>query len=202
MVRTGLAKLISERRRFSVVASVGDPAELTDTPPTDLVLLDLPAPADVRILDVIGRLAARSRVLVTSTWTYPPTPLSTVRVGVRACLTRQSDEQVVLSALDTVAGGGLYICPDLVARLPAELSTRFSEDPAGLTPREIETLRWIACGLTHGQIATRMGLTEATVNTYAKRLRAKLNVGNKAQLTRVAIELGHLDERRPSHPAA
>jgi DNA-binding CsgD family transcriptional regulator len=47
-----------------------------------------------------------------------------------------------------------------------------------------------------------MGLTEATVNTYAKRLRAKLNVGNKAQLTRVAIELGHLDERRPSHPAA
>jgi DNA-binding CsgD family transcriptional regulator len=46
-----------------------------------------------------------------------------------------------------------------------------------------------------------MGLSQATVNTYAKRIRAKLKVGNKAELTRVAIELGYLgNERR--HVAA
>jgi DNA-binding NarL/FixJ family response regulator len=37
-----------------------------------------------------------------------------------------------------------------------------------------------------------MGLTEATVSTYVKRIRSKLNVGNKADLTRTAIELGLL----------
>ena len=61
------------------------------------------------------------------------------------------------------------------------------EDPSGLAPREIETLRWIALGFTHAQIATRMGLSQATVNTYAKRIRAKLAVGNKAELTRAAV---------------
>ena len=46
------------------------------------------------------------------------------------------------------------------------------------------------------------GLSRATVNTYAKRIRTKLNVGNKAELTRMAIELGHLSDARPGHPAA
>jgi DNA-binding CsgD family transcriptional regulator len=58
--------------------------------------------------------------------------------------------------------------------------------------REVETLRWVARGLTHRQIGTRMGLTEETVNTYLKRIRAKLGVHNKALLTRRAIELGYL----------
>ena len=51
-----------------------------------------------------------------------------------------------------------------------------------------------AHGLTQGQIATRMGLSQATVNTYAKRIRAKLKVSNKAELTRIAIDLGHPGE--------
>ncbi|RSM62104.1 hypothetical protein DMB66_22730 [Actinoplanes sp. ATCC 53533] len=72
---------------------------------------------------------------------------------------------------------------------------------AGWPPREIETLRWIASGFTHAQIATRMGLSTTTVDTYAKRIRAKLNVSNKAELTRVAIELGHVVQRRRAAPA-
>jgi DNA-binding CsgD family transcriptional regulator len=53
-----------------------------------------------------------------------------------------------------------------------------------LAPRELETATLLAQGLTHRQISRRMGLTEATVSTYVKRLRAKLNVGNKAELTK------------------
>ena len=37
-----------------------------------------------------------------------------------------------------------------------------------------------------------MGLTTSTVNTYAKRIRGKLNVTNRSELTRIAIELGQL----------
>jgi FixJ family two-component response regulator len=47
-----------------------------------------------------------------------------------------------------------------------------------LAPREIETVRWIAMGYTQAQIATRMGLSLATVNTYATRIRSKL-LGNQ-----------------------
>ncbi|GIJ46306.1 hypothetical protein Val02_31920 [Virgisporangium aliadipatigenens] len=67
-----------------------------------------------------------------------------------------------------------------------------------LAPREVQTLQLIARGLTHAAAARELGLTEATVNTYVKRIRSKLHVGNKAELTRRAIELGYV---RP-HSAA
>jgi DNA-binding CsgD family transcriptional regulator len=93
------------------------------------------------------------------------------------------------------------MCPQLVAQLHAELLRSAQEESSGLAPREIETLRWIALGFTESQIATRMGLSQTTVNTYAKRIRGKLNVSNKADLTRMAIELGYLGHGH-RHPAA
>ncbi|MFI9382488.1 response regulator transcription factor [Kutzneria sp. NPDC052558] len=67
-----------------------------------------------------------------------------------------------------------------------------ADPPPRLGRREVEALRWVAQGLTHRQIGTRMGLTEETVNTYLKRVRSKLGAHNKALLTRRAIELGYL----------
>jgi DNA-binding NarL/FixJ family response regulator len=56
-----------------------------------------------------------------------------------------------------------------------------------LSDREEQVLRLIASGLTHGQIATRLGISPHTVDTYVKRIRSKLGVGNKAELTRAAL---------------
>jgi DNA-binding NarL/FixJ family response regulator len=56
-----------------------------------------------------------------------------------------------------------------------------------LSEREEEVLRQISQGLTHSQIATRLGITRNTVDTYVKRIRAKLGAGNKAELTRAAL---------------
>jgi DNA-binding NarL/FixJ family response regulator len=58
-----------------------------------------------------------------------------------------------------------------------------------LSLRERQVLSYIASGLTHGQTATRMHLTKATVDTYVERIRRKLGAGNKADLTRAAVSL-------------
>ncbi|MGC5015673.1 helix-turn-helix transcriptional regulator [Streptosporangium sp. DT93] len=70
-----------------------------------------------------------------------------------------------------------------------------------LSEREEQVLRQIARGLTHGQIATRLGISPHTVDTYVKRIRAKLGVGNKAELTRAAL-LGRFASDRPPAPTA
>ncbi|MFI1195285.1 response regulator transcription factor [Micromonospora sp. NPDC020750] len=71
-----------------------------------------------------------------------------------------------------------------------------------LAPREAATLELIAQGLTHAQTARRLGISEATVNTYVTRIRSKLDVGNKAELTLEAITLGLVQRRRSGvHPA-
>jgi DNA-binding NarL/FixJ family response regulator len=88
----------------------------------------------------------------------------------------------------------MHLDAGLARRLHSELRRPATAPASALARRELETLRWIAAGLTHGQIARRMDLTEATVSTYVKRIRSKLNVGNKADLTRKAIELGLLPD--------
>jgi DNA-binding NarL/FixJ family response regulator len=130
--------------------------------------------------------------------------------GAFGCVSREADEEELLRAVQTVAQGGLYVAAGLADRLHDELRQSSTAPLPALPQREMEALRWLAAGLTHGQIARRMNLTESTVSTYINRVRNRLNVGNKADLTRKAIELGLLgDEPRQAvddlarlHPAA
>ena len=112
--------------------------------------------------------------------------------GVRAFLTRDADAPELLNAVQTVRAGGLHVTAELVETLMGQALAGAPGGRQSLASREVETLQWVAEGLTHGQISRRMGLTEATVSTYVKRIRTKLNAGNKAELTRRAIELGYL----------
>jgi DNA-binding NarL/FixJ family response regulator len=103
--------------------------------------------------------------------------------------------------LRVIAMGGIHIGHEYAPGMRDYPDDRPPGSDVVLTPRETETLCAVAQGLTHSQAARRLGLTEATVNTYVKRLRAKLNAGNKAELTRIAIERGHLHTRRPHPPS-
>lgn len=105
---------------------------------------------------------------------------------------RESGEHLVSAVRAVIAGapvrsGGGY--PDAVV---VDEAQRPGGSP--LSEREEQVLRQIARGLTHGQIATRLGISPHTVDTYVKRIRAKLGVGNKAELTRVAL-LGQVPAR-------
>jgi DNA-binding NarL/FixJ family response regulator len=194
VARAGLVDVAISSAEFAVIACVDSMSDLDllDRPP-DVAVLRLEALAGAAALPAIEELSRRCPVVVNSAWARPLTVVSVLRAGAQACLTRFSDAATILSALSTVAHGGLYVCPDLVEQLQGEMASGSHADPTALAPREIETLTLIAIGLTHAQIARRMGLAPATVNTYAKRLRSKLKAGNKAELTRMAVELGHLD---------
>jgi DNA-binding NarL/FixJ family response regulator len=202
--RAGLEKFVSETAGLSVATSVRCVEDLmTGEAAFDVAIVDVVLGPGGPALTAIEQVAERGPVVVSSAWDRPLTFGGVLRAGARGYVTSHSDGAVIVAGLVTVGQGGFYVCPELTERFHSEVVRNVSENPSGLAPREAETLRWIARGLTHAQIARRMGLTEATVNTYAKRIRAKLNAGNKAELTRIAIELGHMsseDGRR--FPAA
>jgi DNA-binding NarL/FixJ family response regulator len=205
MARAGLEQVVRECSGVVLGFSVATVPELDQSQPAggqQVIVVDLPPGPFRPALEIIAKLAVIGWPLVSSTWDQPPTVLAAIRAGARGLITRYSDQRSVSHTLRTVAEGGVGIAPDLSERFLAEVSGAADGNDGGLAPREVETLRWIALGFTHTQIATRMGLSPATVDTYAKRLRAKLNVSNKAELTRVAIELGHLaqDQRRRYSP--
>jgi DNA-binding NarL/FixJ family response regulator len=197
--RGGMERLVQEDAQLKVVASVAGVDDLEAAgPPADVVVLNLARPAEAASLSLIGRVADLSRPLVVSAWDQPASLLAAVRVGARACVSRRSDPAGMAAALTVVTLGGFYVCTRLREQFQAELVGTGRDESGSLAPREIETLRWIARGFTQAQIAYRMGVSEATINTYAKRIRAKLNASNKAELTRKAIQLGHLSDDRPA----
>jgi DNA-binding NarL/FixJ family response regulator len=204
ITRSGLELLAATIPGLTVIASVASAAELDQLGAAyDVVVMDVPVGEDGGLsLKTIARMAEISRPLVISGWDRPPSLLAVVRAGAWGCVTWQSSHGTVARALSVVAAGGFFLCEQLVDRFHVEVNRPPRADPHGLAPREVETLQWIARGLTHGQIATRMGLSQATINTYAKRIRAKLKVNNKAELTRIAIEFGHLGEGHHDHFAA
>jgi DNA-binding NarL/FixJ family response regulator len=94
----------------------------------------------------------------------------------------KSGDEIVAAMRMVTSGTRVCATEDELARSAQATAA----DPA-LSEREGQVLRQIAHGLTHAQIATRLGISLHTVDTYVKRIRAKLGVGNKAELTRAAL---------------
>lgn len=139
---------------------------------------DLPVGLDVLILDVdaapepvrdafIARLAPHTRVLVIS----PPERTRELRAcmasGAQGHLTDRCTPGTVRAAVCGAAGA--------------------EERPPALSARERQVLDCIAGGLTQDQTARRLGISSHTVDTYTRRVRRKLGLGNKADLTRAAL---------------
>lgn len=184
--------------------------------PNMLVLeADTPGAADVVVFtpDARDRLAPddrmTSQVLVID-HDGAATLVDDARAGVRGFVSIEVTADELCLAVTAVDGGGFYLSPELAAGFNQALTSAIgpagpvTEVPAvglaSLTEREIATLRLVAQGLTHRQVARQLSLTYATVDTYVKRIRAKLGVGNKADLTRRAVALGVV-EIMPGQPA-
>jgi DNA-binding NarL/FixJ family response regulator len=72
---------------------------------------------------------------------------------------------------------------------PQDSQTGTARSVTGLSQRETLVLTLVGDGYTNDQIARRIGISKHTVDTYLRRIRSKLNLGNKAQLARAAMHL-------------
>ena len=189
VARYGVQLIVASEPGLDVVAATDSIAGLrSGWPDPDVVVLDLYL-QDGRVLGTeITRLAARCPVLMMSASARREDVLSAIRAGGAGYLVKSATSDVFVDAIRTVAAGGFYVSSqlaDLISADPAESQVR-------LAPREREALSLIAQGFTQAQAARRMGLSPATIDTYIRRIRRKFGGGNKAELTRRAIELGEV----------
>jgi DNA-binding NarL/FixJ family response regulator len=110
-----------------------------------------------------------------------------IRSGIAAILDAAEDIEVVAE----LPADAVVYSEDAYFAGPREVGgDKLAQRPGRLSARERETLAHIARGLTHTQIATRMRISKATVDTYVARIRAKLKLGNKAELAIAAVAYG------------
>lgn len=192
VARFGVAALLDKVDDLAVTTAVATVAELPrdehDRVVADLIMLDLYQADGRPALSAITELSEQLPVLVLSASRAPADVLAAMQAGACGYLTKQAGEEAYVTAIRTVASGGFYLSAQLADLIQAATLGKPATKPTEtLSPREQEALGYIARGFTHQQTATRMGVSKATVDTYIARIRAKLQLGNKAELALAAL---------------
>jgi DNA-binding NarL/FixJ family response regulator len=184
-------------------ASTGDEAlvRARATRPAVVVLdLQIPEPNGVEVTASLVREDPTVRVLILSASGEQSDVLEAVKAGATGYLVKSASSAELLDAVRRVSLGDTVFTPGLAGLVLGEYR-RLSEGPAAyadndaprLTERETEVLRLVAKGLSYRQIADRLVLSHRTVQNHVQNTLRKLQLHNRVQLVRYAIEQG-LDE--------
>ncbi|MFE9205725.1 response regulator [Micromonospora sp. NPDC007230] len=197
MWREGVARDLTEAGHL-VVATSGEGRQAVRVAAAvrpDVVVLDLQLP-DVSGVEVIRGLRAvlpEVRVLMLSASGEPQSVLDAIKAGATGYLVKSAAPAEFLDAVRRTAAGEPVFTPGLAGLVLGEYRRLAAapHDPAPrLTERETEVLRLVAKGLSYKQIAERLGLSHRTVQNHVQNTLGKLQLHNRVELTRYAIERG------------
>ena len=187
---------------FEVVATAATGTEaITRARATrpDVVVLDLniPPPSGVEVTATLMSDDHQPRVLVLSASGEQADVLDAVKAGATGYLVKSASREELTDAVRRVSVGDTVFTPGLAGLVLGEYR-RLSEEPTGsadpdlprLTERETEVLRLVAKGLSYKQIAERLVLSHRTVQNHVQNTLRKLQMHNRVELTRFAIEHG------------
>jgi DNA-binding NarL/FixJ family response regulator len=97
----------------------------------------------------------------------------------------------VVNAIQAVTMGRTYYSPSVRERLPESMRNSSGESRlSSLSPREMETLRYIARGMSKKEIAPQMHISVKTVDKHVTQLMAKLDIHDRVELARYALREG------------
>lgn len=166
----------------------------------DVVVMDmrLADGSGVQATAQVLAVSPASRVLVLSASDERDDVLEAVKAGATGYLVKSASKAELAAAVRATAEGRAVFTPGLAGLVLGEyrrIAQRPDDGPTTptLTERETEVLRYVAKGLTAKQIATRLSLSHRTVENHVQATFRKLQVANRVELARYAIEHG-LDE--------
>jgi DNA-binding NarL/FixJ family response regulator len=119
--------------------------------------------------------------------------------GARGYLTKSESTEAVLTAIETVMKGGIYLSPSMYAKLLQNIfpdPASQTPDLAKLTDRELQVFQLLGSGLSTIQISKNLKLSPKTIETYREHLKNKLGLADAPALLRAAtlwVESGRLE---------
>lgn len=199
--REGVARDLTDRG-LDVVATAPDAdaaVRIATATRPQVVLMDLNLGATSGVAAIEGILAVlpATRILVLSASGEHADVLDAVKAGASGYLVKSAGVEELLAAVRRTADGHPVFTPGLAGLVLGEFRRIAGQpgEPAvpALTDRETEVLRLVAKGLTAKQIGERLVVSHRTVESHVQNTLRKLQLNNRAQLVRYAIEKG-LDE--------
>jgi DNA-binding NarL/FixJ family response regulator len=188
---------------FEVVATadgVGAAQRRAAVVKPDVVVMDMQLPdgTGVQATAEVLAVSPKTKVLVLSASDERDDVLEAVKAGATGYLVKSASKAELADAVRATAAGRAVFTPSLAGLVLGEYRRIAAGPDTGparpsLTERETEVLRFVAKGLSARQIAERLSLSHRTVENHVQATFRKLQVANRVELTRYAIEHG-LDE--------
>jgi two-component system response regulator DevR len=197
IVADGLTALLNDQRDMTVVGNAGSVAESAATAQElrpDIVLLDfrLNDGTGADAAAAIRRVAPNAKHIFLTREDSDVARFAALESGASGFIHKSRAATEVVEAIRKVAGGGTLMTPSSIATL---LNRRRQTEAQreSLTAREKEVLRLVAEGHSSRDIASKLGISYATVRTHIRSLGAKLGVHSKVQAIVKARELALID---------
>ena len=197
IVADGLRALLNDQKDMTVVGivgSVGESAASAAELLPDIVLLDfrLNDGTGADAAAAIRRVAPNAKHIFLTREDSDVARFAALESGASGFIHKSRAASEVVDAIRKVAAGGTLITPSAIAAL---INRRRQTDSQreSLTAREKEVLRLMAEGVSSRDIASKLGISYATVRTHIRSLDAKLGVHSKVQAIVKARELALID---------
>jgi NarL family two-component system response regulator LiaR len=197
VVREGLAAILAYYSDIEVVGQAEDGNKalaLIEQAQPDVMLLDLVMPGldGLSLIPKIKEIAPETKILVVTSFAETERVFQAIKAGALGYLLKDATRDQLLQAIRDVSEGRASLQPSVAVRLiheinhPSELL--YTADP--LTPRELETLRLIARGLSNQEIAQELVVHERTIAKYVSSILNKLHLANRTQAALYALREG------------
>jgi two-component system, NarL family, nitrate/nitrite response regulator NarL len=161
----------------------------------DLVALDLQLPDSSGIATLTRFLqhCSQAPVIVVSGQEEPGVIRDALTAGARGYVPKSSSRDVLMAALRLVAGGGIYIPPQVLSVMneqPGLAGSDGSPASSPLTERQIEVLSLASQGLGNRLIARQLGIAEDTVKQHLQAVYTALGASSRMQAVVAARRFG------------
>jgi two-component system, NarL family, response regulator LiaR len=203
VVRDGVVAILSFQPDMKVVgeAENGEKAiEIARQTKPDVILLDMRMPKidGLQAIPKLKRVSINSRILVLTSFAESSMVYQAIRAGALGFLLKDARRDQLLQAIRDVANGQASIQPTIAMRVIHEIEhpTNLMYTADALTPRELETLKLIARGLSNQEIATAIAVHERTVAKYVSSILEKMHLANRTQAALYAINKGLAESKK------
>ena len=158
----------------------------------DVALIDINLPG-LSGLELMRRILERdpaARIVVFTMNDNPAVAARAIEAGARGYIAKNDDPALFADAVKAVAGGGLYLHPEMARQIAFLRAGANANGITSLSPREVEILRLLAAGRTMAQIADLLDVSYNTIANNCTQLKQKLGARSAMDLMRIALGAG------------
>jgi len=189
ILRLGVAAIINAQHDMKVCAQVGSGEEAVEMfkkhhPDITLMDLRLPGMSGLEALRVIRRIDPHARSIVLTTYEGDEDIHQALAAGALGYIIKGMSHETLVDALRKVRSGLRFLPPPIVRSLADRTPN------SDLSPREREVLSLMAHGKSNKEIASDLGITEATVKCHVSVILLRLGVTDRTQAVIAALQRG------------